>query len=61
MERFARLVVAGGVGLVAGLWVTALAPPGSPAWLGGAGLALAATVALGAGIWTELDVDVRGA
>ena len=61
MERFARLVVAGGVGLVAGLWMTALSPLWGPLWLGGVGLALVATVALGAGIWIELDVGVTGA
>jgi hypothetical protein len=61
MERFARLVVAGGLALVAGLWVAALAATGSLQWLAGAALALLGTAALGAGIWTELDVDVPGA
>lgn len=61
MERFARLVVAGGLALVAGLWATALAGTWSAPWLAGAAVALVGAGALGAGIWTELDVDVPGA
>ena len=61
MERFAQLITGGGVVLVAGLWLTALAAAGSPVWLAGAALALAGTASLAVGIWTELDVDVRGA
>ncbi|QLD90276.1 hypothetical protein HWV07_15030 [Natronomonas salina] len=61
MERFAELITAGGLALVAGLWLTALVATGSLPWLAGAALALAGAVGLGAGIWTELDVDVREA
>ena len=61
MERFAQLITGGGVILVAGLWSTALAAAGSSAWVAGAALALAGTASLAVGIWTELDVDVRGA
>ena len=55
MERFAQLVTAGGLALVAGLWLTALTAPVSLPWLAGTALALAGAVGLGAGIWTELD------
>lgn len=61
MERFAKLIAGGGVVLVAGLWLTALAVAGSPAWLAGAALALAGAASLAVGIRTELDVGVRGA
>ena len=61
MERFVRAIVAGGLALVVGLWVTALSAPASPAWLAGAALAAAGVAGLGAGIWSELDVDLPGA
>lgn len=57
MERFVRLVVGGGLALVAGLWVTALTATATLPWLSGAALALVGAAALGTGIWTELDVD----
>ena len=60
MERFVRAIVAGGVALVAGLWVAAFAAPGSPAWLAGAALALAGAGGLAAGVLSELDVGVGG-
>jgi len=44
MERFARLIVAGGLALVAGLWIAMLAEAWSAAWLLGVGV-----VALGVG------------
>ncbi|ESP87434.1 hypothetical protein K933_14203 [Candidatus Halobonum tyrrellensis G22] len=54
MERFVALVVAGGVALVAGLWLVSLLAAGSPAWLLGVGLALVGVAALAAGIRREL-------
>lgn len=54
-ERFVRLIVGGGVALVAGLWVAALSNAWSPPWLLGAALALLGTGALAAGIRRELD------
>ncbi|MFB6156631.1 MAG: hypothetical protein ABEJ34_02160 [Haloferacaceae archaeon] len=56
MERFARLVVAGGLSLVAGLWTRTLAAAGSTAWLAGTALVLTGLLALAAGIAVELDV-----
>ena len=58
MERFARLVVAGGLALVAGLWATALLEAVTLPWLAGAAFAVGGAGALAAGIWTELDIDV---
>lgn len=56
MERFVRLVVAGGLALVVGLWLTVPFTPGSPAWFGGVTLAVLGCVALAVGIRTELTV-----
>jgi len=44
MKRFARLIVAGGLALAAGLWIAALAEAWTVAWLLGVGVA-----AIGAG------------
>jgi len=57
MERFVKLVVAGGLALMAGLWMVRLRPSLSPGWLGGAALALLGLVALGVGIGRELSPD----
>ncbi|MFB6305034.1 MAG: hypothetical protein ABEH47_07700 [Haloferacaceae archaeon] len=56
MERFARLVVAGGVALVAGLRLRDLATAGSGAWVAGTALALVGGAVLLVGIGVELDV-----
>jgi len=55
MERFVRFVVAGGVALVAGLWISTLAD-GQSLRLLGVALAAGGTVALGVGIRTELTL-----
>jgi hypothetical protein len=57
MERFVKLVVAGGLALVAGLWAVRLPPSFSPSWLGGAALAFLGLVVLGVGIGRELSPD----
>jgi len=54
-ERFVRLLVVGGIVLVAGLWVSALSGRWSLPWLLGAGLAVGGACALGVGIWSEID------
>ena len=54
-ERFVRLVVAGGLALVAGLWVAALSTAWSPLWSLGVVLALLGVGGLAAGIRSELD------
>ena len=56
MERFARLIVAGGIALVAGLWIAAVADAWSVAWLLGAGLAVLGAGGNVAGIVSEIDV-----
>lgn len=55
MERFAELVVAGGLSLLAGLWIAQLATAWSSLWAAGVAIALLGAVALTAGIWSELD------
>lgn len=55
MERFVRIVVAGGIATVAGLWVAELATPVSGPWLAGVALAALGVAGLGTGIWIELD------
>ncbi len=57
MERFAQAITAGGVALVAGLWLAALFTWASTAWLAGVVLAALGTAALAWGIWIEVDVD----
>jgi len=56
MERFVRLVVAGGVVFVASLWTVEFASPGSLAWLAAAATAVVGGASALAGIWLELDV-----
>lgn len=55
MERFVRLVVAGGLALVAGLWVAALTTPSSLPWLGGVGLTVAGLAGLTVGVESQLE------
>lgn len=50
-----RLIVAGGVALVAGLWIVTLVGRWSPPWLAGLGLVLVGVGALTAGIESELS------
>ncbi|MFB6218955.1 MAG: hypothetical protein ABEH77_07230 [Halobacteriaceae archaeon] len=59
MERFARLFLAGGVALVAGLWTVELAPS-APVRLFGAALSLAGAGALLAGIGVEIEPSIEG-
>ncbi|MBV0924468.1 hypothetical protein KTS45_09680 [Halomicroarcula limicola] len=56
MERFVRLVVAGGLALVAGLWIATLAVPQTPGWVAGVALAVAGVAGLAAGIGREIRV-----
>jgi hypothetical protein len=56
MERFAQLVVAGGLLAVAGLWGAELAAPASGVWLAAVTLAAIGCAAVLAGIWRELDL-----
>ncbi|WP_201292930.1 hypothetical protein [Halobacterium bonnevillei] len=56
MERFAQLVVAGGLLLVAGLRGTEFTAPASSGWLAAATLAGIGCAAVLAGILTELDL-----
>ena len=55
MERFVRLIVAGGLALVAGLWLLELFARGSSGWLVGAALAALGTAGAFAGIFSELE------
>ena len=54
MERFVQLVVGGGVTLVAGLWIAALAGDQTGLRLLGVALAAGGALGLAAGIRTEL-------
>lgn len=56
MERFARALVAGGLALVAGVWLFRLQPAGPASRYGGAALAIFGALALAAGIWMEIEV-----
>jgi hypothetical protein len=56
MERFVRYVVAGGIALVAGLWVTTWFTRSSGPWLAGVALAVLGLAALATGIGRELSV-----
>lgn len=56
MERFVRAVVAGGISLVVGLWMTDLFEAGSPAWIGGVGLSLLGLLGLCYGIWLVIEI-----
>lgn len=57
MERFVRLIVAGGLSLLAGLWAQTLTTTGSRIWYGGLVLVLVGLAGLAAGI--QLAIDVR--
>lgn len=55
MERFVRLIVAGGVVLVGALWVVAFFDPWSVAWLAGVVLTLLGVGGLSVGISSEIE------
>lgn len=55
VERFVRLIVAGGIALVAGLWLVTIAGDWSLPWLLGVAVILAGTGALAAGIRSEIE------
>lgn len=55
VERFVRLIVGGGVALVAGLWLLALFDAWSVAWLAGAGLSLIGVGGLASGIGRRIE------
>lgn len=51
-----QLVVAGGLALLAGVWLVELAARPSAAWVAGVAMALLGCGTLGVGIGHELDV-----
>ena len=55
MERFVRIIVVGGVALVAGLWVATLFGAWSLPWLVGVVLAFGGVGGLAGGIWEEIE------
>ena len=55
VERFVRAITAGGLALVAGLWIATYLPRWSLPWVLGAGLVLVGVGALAGGIRLELD------
>lgn len=55
MERFVGAVVAGGLALVAGLWLATLFAARSPAWFGGLGLVVAGLAGLAWGIRSQVE------
>lgn len=56
VERFVRLIVGGGVALVAGLWLSAFFDAWSVAWLAGAGLVLLGGGILVLGIESRIEI-----
>lgn len=56
MERFVEAVIGGGLGVVAGLWLTHLYDPGTLPWSLGVGLALLGVGGLAGGIRAAIDV-----
>ena len=56
MERFVQSIVAGGLALVAGLWIATLLEWGSAPSIGGVALAVVGVVALAVGIGQEIAV-----
>ncbi|MFU8869663.1 hypothetical protein [Natronococcus sp.] len=57
MERFVGLIVAGGLALVAGLWLLALLESGAVGWMLGLALTLLGTAGLGGGIASALEFE----
>ncbi|MDY7081795.1 MAG: hypothetical protein SXQ77_05165 [Halobacteria archaeon] len=56
MERFVELIVAGGLALVAGLWLVEFTEFSSLPWILGVALSLLGVGGLARGIWSEVDV-----
>jgi len=54
MERFVMLLVAGGLALVAGLWLATLGDGGTAAWVSGVILAALGSLSLAAGMGQEI-------
>jgi fatty acid desaturase len=55
MERFAKYIVAGGLALVAGLWVVELTAFGTIGWVVGLALVLLGIAGLSVGIHREVE------
>lgn len=55
-ERFVRFIVAGGLALVAGLWLTRLFAARSWVWILGVVLAVTGVVALAVGIRSQIEI-----
>jgi hypothetical protein len=55
VEPFVRRIVAGGLALVAGLWLVRLTVRWTPPWAAGLVLALVGVAALASGIRSELE------
>ena len=55
VEGFVVRIVAGGLALVAGVWLLTLATLWSVPWLFGTGLAVSGALALWSGIWSEIE------
>ncbi|QSX00264.1 hypothetical protein [Haloterrigena alkaliphila] len=60
MERFVRLIVAGGVVLVGAFWLVALFEWGSTPWVVGIALAALGFLGVMVGICSELESDAFG-
>lgn len=56
VERFVRLIVGGGIALVAGLWLVAAFGAWSVGWLAGVGLAVLGTGGLVSGIGSRIEI-----
>ena len=55
MERFVQFIVAGGLALVAGLWISQQEPQAATAWLAGIALAALGGLALAVGTYSPLE------
>ncbi|ADB62256.1 hypothetical protein Htur_3393 [Haloterrigena turkmenica DSM 5511] len=60
MERFVRLIVAGGLVLVGALWLVDLFVRGSPQWTVGVALVILGLVGVMVGIVSELESGAFG-
>lgn len=55
MERFVQIIVAGGLALLAGLWLAQSTVLTSQAWLGGVALVALGVIALAVGINSQIE------